>query len=43
MLGALRRYHVTAEGFGSSRFHRIHHIKLLIDGGRLDHDLRWAA
>jgi nucleoside-diphosphate-sugar epimerase len=43
MLGALRRYHVTAEGFGSSRFHRIHHIKRLIDEGRLDHELRWAA
>lgn len=43
MIDALRRHHVTAEGFNGSRFHRISHIKRLIGEGRLDSNLRWAA
>jgi nucleoside-diphosphate-sugar epimerase len=42
MLEALRRHRVTADGFHSSRFHRISHIKRLIDEGRLDSSLRWV-
>ena len=43
MLDALRRHEITADEFHSPRFHRIAEIKRLIDEGRLDPNLRWAA
>jgi nucleoside-diphosphate-sugar epimerase len=43
MLEAYREHGVTAEGFHGSRFHRITHVKRLIDEGRLDRDLRWVT
>jgi nucleoside-diphosphate-sugar epimerase len=42
MLDALRLHGVTAEGFNGPSFHRIAHIKRLIDEGCLDSSLRWA-
>jgi nucleoside-diphosphate-sugar epimerase len=42
MLDALRVHRVTADEFASSRFHRIIHIRQLLDEGRLDAELRWV-
>jgi nucleoside-diphosphate-sugar epimerase len=43
MLAAMRRHDVTANGFRGPRFNRIANIKRLLDEGRLDAALRWAA
>jgi hypothetical protein len=40
---AFKEHGLTVEDLTGSRYQRIAHIKSLLEGGRLDLDLRWRA